>query len=105
MYIKAKKLSVVVNKVYFPVSIILMIRFALNFPVVFYELFNKTYEYLKAYSFFALPLAKVFWIVQIFTPIFINSYRKYSGDSLVREASREIFATEDASRRKIIARL
>ncbi|KAG8304483.1 hypothetical protein J6590_092437 [Homalodisca vitripennis] len=105
MYIKTKKLSVAVNKVYFPVATMFMIGFALTFSVVFFEMFSKSYEYLDAYSIFSLPVAKIFWIVPIFTPIVINSFTKYSGDSLVRQASREVFATEDASRRKIIARL
>ncbi|KAG8265644.1 hypothetical protein J6590_090399 [Homalodisca vitripennis] len=105
MYIKAKKLSVAVNKVYFPVATMLMIGFSLAFSVMFFEMFSKRYEYLNAYSIFSLPVAKIFWIVPLFTPIVINSFTKYSGEGLVREASREVFATEDASRRKIIARL
>ncbi|KAG8270356.1 hypothetical protein J6590_087204 [Homalodisca vitripennis] len=105
MYIKAKKLSVAVHKVYFPVAIILMIVFVITFPAVFFDMFNERFEYLKDYSFFSLPVAKIFWIVPIFTPIFINVFTKYSGEGLLREASREVFATEDASIRKIIARL
>ncbi|KAG8265174.1 hypothetical protein J6590_100738 [Homalodisca vitripennis] len=105
MYIKAKKLSVAVNKVYFPVAMIVMIVFVITFPAVFFEMFNKRFEYWKDYSFFSLPVAKIFWIVPIFTPIFINGFTKYNGEGLVREASREVFATEDMSRRKIIARL
>ncbi|KAG8265175.1 hypothetical protein J6590_100739 [Homalodisca vitripennis] len=105
IYIKAKKLSVAVNKVYFPVAIILMIVFVITFPAVFFEMFNERFEYWKVYSFFSLPVAKIFWIVPLFTPIVINSFTKHSGERLVRESSREVFATEDASRRKIIARL
>ncbi|KAG8260682.1 hypothetical protein J6590_091188 [Homalodisca vitripennis] len=105
MYIKAKKLSVAVHKVYFPVAIILMIVFVITFPAVFIEMFNERFEYWKVYSFFSLPVAKIFWIVPLFTPIVINSFTKHSGERLVRESSREVFATEDASRRKIIARL